>query len=465
MRAGAAIVLTFFACLGFLTLGGGVARANGRFPVALFLTVGPGDQSSTFALSTTFGLVTSFDGGRTWQYTCEEGIGYDPRSTWDMTMALTTSGALVLGLPDGVAVARQSVCTFERPARPFESTVDLSVDGAGERVVAAVTTQVRADGVALSDDGGATWRMGWTRPDFFISNVDIAPSDARRVYVSGLLDVGQPSRVPMVLRSEDRGQTFTDGARNFTDSAGVYLSGVDAANPDIVYLRSDHLRDGGTSLLRSTDGGRTFTTLIATPNPMTGVALAPDGRVWVGSPGAGAQDGIFRSGDGGNTWQRVASGYTTLCLKYRNGILYMCAGGVSDGFALGCSTNGGETFSPMLVWDQLVGPGGCAPGSSGRELCQEAWNEVRPMIVPDGGARPAGSPCLLAPADAGPVDAAIPADTAAFDASPPGPSAQGCSCRMAPGRREPGGLLVLVLVYLSRSRGRTPRRWSGSYRA
>src|SRR6185312_15256176 len=105
----------------------GPARANGRFPVALFLSVGPGEESTTFALSTTFGLVSSIDGGRTWQLTCEEGIGYDPRSTWDMTMAITAAG-LVVGVPDGVALAPQTSCTFARPARPFESAVDLAVD-------------------------------------------------------------------------------------------------------------------------------------------------------------------------------------------------------------------------------------------------------------------------------------------------------------------------------------------------
>ena len=35
-------------------------------------------------------------------------------------------------------------------------------------------------GVAISDDRGATWRLGFRRPDFYISTVDVAPGHPER---------------------------------------------------------------------------------------------------------------------------------------------------------------------------------------------------------------------------------------------------------------------------------------------
>src|SRR3954467_10548772 len=96
-----------------IVLAGGAARANGRFPVAQFLTIGPAEESSTFALSTTFGLVTSFDGGSTWQLTCEEGLGFDQRTEWDLTTAITADNTLVMGLPDGAGYTRRPACSVE----------------------------------------------------------------------------------------------------------------------------------------------------------------------------------------------------------------------------------------------------------------------------------------------------------------------------------------------------------------
>jgi hypothetical protein len=264
----------------------GGARANGRFPTALFLTFGPGADSSLMALETTFGLVSSSDGGRTWRYTCEEGVGFVSSLRWDMALAITAGGAVVAGLPDGLAVGGADRCAFDRPpSAPPEPVVDLASDASGRRLAAAVSALGMPSGVALSEDQGATWRMGWSSTELSPLTVDIAPSDGRRLYLTGYL-----GNTPALLRSDDGGATFARTAADFADSLGIYVSAVDPARPDVVYLRSE-VRPRGVALLRSDDGGRSFRELIRTANRMTGAAMAPDGQsLWV-APAAAIRTG------------------------------------------------------------------------------------------------------------------------------------------------------------------------------
>ncbi len=446
--------LLFAAILGH----GGGAAANGRFPVAQFLTVGPGDRSSTFALATTFGIVSSSDGGKTWQFTCEEGVGYDPRTSWDNALAITSTNALVVGLPTGLTIAPQRSCTFVPPPNlPFVSALDLAIEPGSGRLVAAVTTPVRATGVAISDDNGATWRMGWTLADFFIMNVDIAPGHPERVYVSGTLNTDGQNRLPTLFRSDDGGDTFVEMNGDFQDSGYVYLTAVDPTDPNVIYLRGD-LPTNGTRLLRSDDAGKTFRSLIETANPMTGFAMAPDGRqLWVGSPEAGSQNGIFRSTDGGQNWTQVASGYTTFCLRYQAGILYMCAAGIADGFAVGASADGGKSFTPLLVWSDMIGPQGCPGTSPGRTQCEAGWPDLQSTLIPDAGCQFDGATC---PTMKPPATDATPAQPDAGAAPALDASGGTCSCRLgAPGRRNSGSSLVagLLIIGAGLARHRRPK--------
>ncbi|MFO0674015.1 MAG: hypothetical protein U0235_31080 [Polyangiaceae bacterium] len=51
------------------------ARANGRFPAANQLEATPGNDGS-LVLRTTFGILFSNDGAKTWDWVGERGVGY-----------------------------------------------------------------------------------------------------------------------------------------------------------------------------------------------------------------------------------------------------------------------------------------------------------------------------------------------------------------------------------------------------
>src|ERR1700677_273630 len=95
-RGGAVILGAAVVTLGFAA----PARANGRYPASSQLAVSPKDPS-VMLVRATYGLLPSFDGGKTWSWVCEEAVGYD--SEEDPTMAFTSDGTLLAGLFEGLS--------------------------------------------------------------------------------------------------------------------------------------------------------------------------------------------------------------------------------------------------------------------------------------------------------------------------------------------------------------------------
>lgn len=155
----------------------------------------------------------------------------------------------------------------------------------------------------------------------------------------------------------------------------------------MLYVRSfaDDPRErepGATRLLRSTDGGMTFTEVVRTQGVMRGFAVSGDGRtLWVGGP----EDGLLRSVEGG-AFERV-SGVQVQCLRWHAGALYVCGNHVVDGFNLARSEDGGRTMVPLVDFRTLSAPTGCANGTAVRDACLPTWSSVRSGfgVLPDAG--------------------------------------------------------------------------------
>jgi MYXO-CTERM domain-containing protein len=428
---------TRIAILAFLFLGVPRALANGRYPTASDLAFVPGGATGAsghpqvMALRTTFGLVSTIDGGATWAVTCEPAIGFT--NEWDAPLAFSAGGSALMGIPAGLVLAAPRFCDFERPpTAPEEAVVDLTVDARGRRLVAAAV----ANGIAVSDDDGITWRRGWANDKFLVATIEVAPGHPERIYASGYLD-----STAVLMRSDDGAATFTEVTRDLLGGLAGYIAAVDAGNPDVLYLRID-LRAGGTVLARSDDGGHTLHELTRTTSPMTGTAVSDDGRtLWVGSRGLGAGDGLFRSSDGGTTWQRLGAELTPLCLRHRAGVLYICADDRRDGFSLGFSRDGGEHFAPLLSWRDLMGPEVCPADSPGRRLCEADWPALRATLSPpDAGAPGTGADAAI---DASVADGSTDTGTGVDSGAEPRKSGDGCSCSATDGA-DGGGVLLLV---------------------
>ncbi len=410
------------------------SSANGRFPAAQFVTIGPGDRDDHLALRTTFGVIVSRDRGASWTWLCEEFFEYGTGTPWDPPVAWGGADAgapLFVGIPAGLTRTLDG-CTAPRlaeAARDFTGDVTTSADG---RTVLWVSSNgTGPNRVLRSTDGGATFVTGATiAPGTLPLTIEVAGDGARRVYVTAVTLVGDRA---VFLRSDDGGDHFTDVPLDLRGGRDAWLAGVDRTNPDVVYVRSSLPGDdagvpGGTLLLRSTDGGAHFEELTRTQGSMLGFARSDDGRtLWVGGPDA--RDRLRRSTDGGRTFTRV-SDVEVLCLRFHADALYVCAPYTTAGWALGRSSDGGEHITPLLRFDSLTGPPACPATATGAAFCAARWPAVRAMFQPF---------------DAGAPDASTPADARALTTQPT-PS---CTCRAGHDARPPVALPLLAAALVA----------------
>lgn len=394
--------LTVCAALVATALSPLAAEANGRFPSSNYFVAGPGPESRVLALRATFGVITSYDGGRSWSWVCEEAL--NAVGTFDASMSIGFDGTIVVGSPSGITVSR-SECSWTPPrGDPMRPIVDISNDATGRYMVTAIGPNGVDDTLMLSDDGGASWTAGARIPGFFTETVEIAPSNPSRIYVAGFIRGG----IPVLLRSDDGGMTTSEVSRDtaFGGGTSAFVSGVDPINPDVVYVRSG---DGfGTILLRSDNGGRTFREIARTADQMAGFALSDDGgTVWIAS--ADRTEGIRRSVRGG-PFTRIAPTVTARCLRQHAGVLYVCTDEVADGYLLGSSIDGGDHIEPLMSGRLLAGPSpACSASTQVGMVCSSLWPMQRvPLASID-----AGAPPVLVPRDAAVIDLGARTDTSA----------------------------------------------------
>jgi photosystem II stability/assembly factor-like uncharacterized protein len=176
-------------------------------------------------------------------------------------------------------------------------------------------------------DGGATWAGVSTGTTSRLTSVAIA--NATTVVAGGGC---------VLLRSDDAGQTFKPRA---IDCGGSRIIDVDfpSAQNGFVLLASG-------ALLRTTDGGATFTPGGTIPGTVTDVFFT-DSSTGFAVAYTDAGGAVYRTTDGGVTWfQRTTS------TQRLNGVYFPSAG---TGYAVGESstvlktTDGGETWDPKPV--------------------------------------------------------------------------------------------------------------------
>jgi len=397
------------------------------------------------SLRTTFGLLVSGDGARSFHWVCEDAMFYPDAlasaQIIDPPVEVGASGRVVFGHPAGVRTMTTGCDITDCPGAEGRNVVDLAADPAGTTIFAAqydpsteTSTILRGTESAL-----AFVPVGPALARTEVFTLDVAPSRPARLYLSG---VAVGSRSPVLLRSDDGGAQWMAAAQGANLGDGAYVSGVSPVDADTVFVRvSDSF---GGALLRSTDGALGFTVVARSADPMTGFAISDDGRrVWYGS----VNGGLFRSDDGGEVFVQVQS-LPVLGMRFHAGVLWV----ISDWqtvFALGSSTDGGSTFTPRLRFEDIVGPPVCAPVTPGSAACASAWPQQQRALAP---LRPDGGP----PRDAAPLDATAPPDDGAVfvdattDRGVPqdAPAAQppaDCGCAV-PGRGRSRGEGALVIV-------------------
>ncbi len=189
--------------------------------------------------------------------------------------------------------------------------------GMGETTIRSNVSH--GDGVYRSSDGGKTWTHLGLAETRNIAKVRIHPQNPDLVYVAALGHAHGPNPERGVYRTQDGGKTW-ERILFRSDKAGAIDLSMDPHNPRILYAafweayrNAYTLVSGGAEcgLFRSIDGGDTWTEITRNeglPKGMLGkigVAVSPakENRVFAIID---AEDGaVFRSDDGGEHWERL----------------------------------------------------------------------------------------------------------------------------------------------------------------
>ena len=366
----------------------GPASANGRPAGTSTINFRHGHPMD-IAAGMTFGVVFSHDGGQTWQWMCEDAVGY--KGMYDPVYAYSDSGALFATTFDGLKVNRDG-CTFD--AMPsgltFESQVYIPPGTAHVVFYTAAqvpemqgSTMIPGDSdIYKSTDDGMTFpnpTMPGQIGDWW-SSIITAPSDASRMYLSGYrLASGQP-RTFMMFKSTDGGGSFTAGSisgMTTSSNSAVIILGVAPANPDVVFAKVT-LENGssGESIYRSIDGGSTWTKLLDKPDLLSFVARAN------GTCVASAQTlGAWVSNDCDDptktpTWTALTNPPHINCLvENEAGEVWACTqnfgspGLPADGYGI-MKTTDLQTWTGVLKFQDIEAPVSCAAGTVQHDSCQ-----------------------------------------------------------------------------------------------
>jgi photosystem II stability/assembly factor-like uncharacterized protein len=452
--------------LALCTTWAGLAQANGRFPRALRLVEAPGN-SELLAVYGTYGLLVTRDAGQHWHHVCEAATG--PFNGEAAMLEGLADGQLLLGTDADLKRSEDQACGWQAVLTPGASGLldDVSRSLASNELFAALNNLDPDTGLFVtlrrSDDEGQTWLPFAELPQTVIERaftLDVAASDADRIYVSGVNADG----AGVIVRLIGQGQTAEAFELPLGSAAAApYIAAVHPTDPDTLFVRTDELAliDNVTTandrLLVSRDGGETWTQLIQRHAKLLGFALSPDGNTVLAGYGDPvlfsfsvdpSEVGIYRfdldslvdGSDAGAPLDKIHDESTT-CLRWTEDTLYGCFLQSDVGFEVGVAAGNGSsgastatelTWTPLLDLTQ-VRPLECAADSIAAQCLDDiiyGWPAACGKL---------GAPCELdqPEPDAGP-------------AASPAPDSEGCACRVAAlrGRSWPGLAWLGVLLAL-----------------
>jgi photosystem II stability/assembly factor-like uncharacterized protein len=198
-----------------------------------------------------------------------------------------------------------------------ESSPDTVFIGMGESCIRG--NIMSGDGVYKSTDAGKTWTHLGFRDARNISRIRIHPTNADIVYVAAFGHHGAPNDERGVFRSSDGGKTWRRTLFRDSKTGAVDLS-IDPRNPNVIYAalweayRVEYQMSSGgpgSGLFKSTDGGETWQEITRNKGLPAGVI----GRIGVSVSGADSNrvyalvenqnGGLFSSSDAGASWTLV----------------------------------------------------------------------------------------------------------------------------------------------------------------
>ncbi len=314
-----------------------------------------------------FGLLVRAPGADDFIYACDALLGLSPE-TMQAPVAYLAGGDLLVGTPSGVRAFTASGC----PATEGERLADVPSAALAihpsdaDRVVAVSAELVPA--VYRSDDAGFSFALQGRLDGAggLVTALLLDPNDPDVVLVSR-----QGSMA--IARSEDSGATF----RRVEQEREVVLLHAAAGTPARLWAMARTRGVRGVDILRADRSEGPFAPVLNV-NFFGGFAIdAATGAIWVGDEGGG----LFRSTDGGDSWQEVDPELAVACLAHAGGGLWACTPGLPTQRALVHLEAGAAEVRDVVAFADVDRLSACAPEVAVETLCAAAWNEWRADVL------------------------------------------------------------------------------------
>jgi photosystem II stability/assembly factor-like uncharacterized protein len=341
------------------------ALGDGAFPDELSVML-PEQVPNEVLLGTNFGLIVSPDQGKSWRYVCELHV----------TGSVNDNVTFYQAAKDGTVIAtsfqafwrtQDGGCTWTRAGGSVATlrADDLFIDPNDPSFVLAIVTNLGAgvDEVHVSRDGGVTFQGPVYSTPNRLNGVEIARSDGNVVYLTEMHDTTIAAVQAFLVTSLDRGQTWpplNHVQLNVPSGTEVTIAAVDPKAAGTVYLRLEDVAQSLDGIAMTADRGdnltRPFT--IAGPTEFSTFLTAADGTLL-----AGTRSSDLYAAPAGTTNFQKRTGPRARCLGQRPGDpaapIYACGDGLLDGYNLGISIDGAQTFTPLMKFTDIAGPLTC----------------------------------------------------------------------------------------------------------
>ena len=190
---------------------------------------------------------------------------------------------------------------------------------------------VNNGGVWRTNDAGRTWKPIFdSQPTGSIGDVAVAPSNPNVVYVGSGEGLQRPdlSTGDGVYKSTDAGQTWQHLAlRDGQQISSISIDPKDENRLFVAVLGHPYGPNTERGIYRSADGGQTFERVLYIDENTGAMQVEVDPKnskvvyadMWAGRQGPwengawqGKESGLFKSTDGGSTWKKLTTGLPTV---------------------------------------------------------------------------------------------------------------------------------------------------------
>ena len=273
------------------------------------------------------------------------------------------------------------------------SDANVVYAGTGETTIRVDVSY--GDGVYRSSDAGRTWQHLGLKETRQIGRIVVHPHDADLVYVAALGDAFGPNPERGLYRSRDGGRHWERVLDRGPDAGAVDLT-MDPHNPRVLYAGCWQARRSfwdldsggpGSGLFRSRDGGDTWEELTGRnglPGGLIGkVGVSCSGgragRVWALIEAEGDKTGLYRSDDHGERWTLVSGNRDLMHRPWYYTHVFADPGHADTVYVTNLqmwkSTDGGATFTEVTT-----------PHGDNHDLWIDPKNPRRMIEGNDGGA-------------------------------------------------------------------------------